>query len=88
MSKDFVRASEIQSTLNNPGWGHIDAILESVVHDFEKAALTEEDEQRIVARQREARIARQILDKFRSRVRLAGSPVDGATDSDDILVAM
>lgn len=88
MSKDFVRASEIQSVLNSPGWRHIDATLEATVRDIEKAALSEEDEQRIVARQREARIARQILEKFRSRVRIAGSPVDDLTDSADILVAM
>lgn len=87
MSKDFVRASEIQSTINQPGWRHIDDVLESVVREIEKAALCEEDEQRIVARQREARIARVILERFRSRVRIAGSPVDDEPNS-DILVAM
>lgn len=87
MSTDFVRASDIQSVLNSPGYRHIEDTLEAVVREIEKAALSEEDEQRIVARQREARIARVILEKFRSRVRIAGSPVDVA-DSDDILVAM
>lgn len=87
MSKDFVRASEIQSALNNPGWRHIDDVLEGVVREIEKAALSEDDEQRIVARQREARVARIILERFRSRVRIAGSPVE-EPNTDDILVAM
>ena len=88
MTKDLVRASEIRSTLNTPGWYHIDAVLEAVVAQYEKDALSEDNEQRIVAKQREARVARTLLNSFRSRIQIAGSPGDHEPIDEGILVAM
>lgn len=87
MSKDFVKASEIRATLNTPGWRWIEETLERIVRRMETDALAIEDESRIVAAQREARVARKILTDFRSKVQIAGSP-EKEPDSDDILVAM
>lgn len=89
MSKDFVRAHEIRTTLSSPGWRHIDKLLELIVQGMEKEALSIEDEQRIVAAQREARVARKVLEEFRSRVQIAGSAEREEPQADEsILVAM
>lgn len=88
MSKDFVKASEIRSTLNSIGWRHIDKLLENIVVGWEKMALSTEDESRIVTAQREARVARKVLEEFRSRVQIAGSIDPEPAADESILVAM
>ena len=88
MNKDFVKAHEILTTLSSPGWRHVDRLLENIVEGMERTALSVEDEQRIVAAQREARVARKVLEEFRSRVRIAGSVDPEPTADESILVAM
>lgn len=88
MSKDYVKAHEILTTLSSPGWRHIDKLLENLVVGWERTALSEEDESRIVTAQREARVARKILEEFRSRVQIAGSADPEPKADESILVAM
>jgi len=88
MTKDLLRASEIRQTINTVGWRHIDKLFEMLVVGWEREALSIDDEARIIAAQREARVARKILEEFRSRVQIAGSADPEPQADESILVAM